>query len=127
MKRVIFKNGINVELAYHTTEVSFGDKVYTTNVKRLSYSVLNGDKVRSEEFDLNDYRTVYGGIEGDTEWLPIWAVLGEELACSLPPKHFERLLNAIRSFKVQLTQDNTNSWFADQLKEHYEFNGGYEE
>lgn len=126
MKKIIFNDGVKVELAYHTFEVSFGDEKASTN-KLLTYSVKEKDGVRTEYFDLDDYRTVYGGIEGYTEWLPIWAVLGEELACSLSPKDFEKLLNAIRSFKVQLTQDNTNSWFADQLKEYYEFNGGYED
>ena len=126
MKKVLFNDGVKVELAYHTFEVSFGDKKTFTN-RLLTYSINEKNGVRTEYFDLDDYRTIYGEIDGDSQWLSVFEILGCELAEKVESTEFEEILEAIRSFEFQLMEFGSNGEFASELQDKYEFNGGYED
>lgn len=127
MKKIIFNNGSNVELAYHTSEVKFG-KVKHTGNRKLSFSTMKGEVVETIEFNLDDYTDVYGCIDGSVQYLSIWEVLGERLVeADVTPDEMKTIHQAIIKFPIKLLkEDGNNDEFANELVKMFEFNGGYE-
>ena len=125
MKKVLFNNGVDVELAYLTNEVKFGKQKYSASKRTLSISRLKkgkfGSNVVTHDFDLDDYETIYGSIENNVQQLSIFEFLGDWLA-DLRPDEMVKIVGAIRSFKIGLTADLTNEEFAEKLFEQYRLN-----
>lgn len=118
MKKIIFKNGSNLELAYQETKVKFGNEEFVTT-RHLILSVLDkdGDKYtpKSVFFDLDDETDVYGEIYDGGEQLSIFRVIDEWLPDVNITDCFA-MIDAIENFKTTLCKDMTNKQFANKLK-----------
>lgn len=118
MKKIIFNNGSNLELAYQETKVKFGNEEFVTT-RHLILSVLDkdGDKYTpiSEFFNLDDEKDVYGEIYDGGEQLSVFRAIDEWLP-DVNTTECLAMIDAIAKFKTKLVEDMTNKEFAKKLK-----------
>lgn len=119
MKKKIFNNGSNLELAYQETKVKFGNEEFVTT-RHLVLSVLdkNGDKYTpiSEFFNLDDEKDVYGEIYDGGEQLSVFRAIDEWLP-DVKTTDCLAMCNAIANFETKLVEDMSNNEFAEKLRE----------
>lgn len=118
MKKIIFNNGSNLELAYQETKVKFGNEEFVTT-RHLVLSVLDkdGDKYTpiSEFFNLDDEKDVYGEIYDGGEQLSVFRAIDEWLP-DVKLTDCLAMINAIENFDTTLCKDMSNKQFAKKLK-----------
>lgn len=119
MKKIIFNNGSNLELAYQETKVKFGNEEFVTT-RHLVLSVLDkdGDKYTpiSEFFNLDDEKDVYGEIYDGGEQLSVFKAIDEWLS-DVKVSDCNAMCNAVANFKTKLVEDMSNYEFAKKLRE----------
>ena len=119
-KKIIYSNGVNVELAYHTDEVVFGEKKFKKRFLVCSTKDYDG-KFSDIRFDLDNDVDIYGEIKGSEytteETLPIHRAIAYGISDYLEDDDLKKMLKSIESFKIRLVEDFTNSEFSNKIYE----------
>lgn len=115
MKKVILNNGKNLEVAYCTNQVKFGEKTFTTPVLKVSIYDEREKEFFYKDWDMSDEKSIYGYIDGYSEELSFFAwIVGQAEA-----EDIHHLVLAIKAFDTRISEEMTNDEMADKIIYEY--------
>lgn len=115
MKKIIYNNGKNLEVAFCTNKVKFGKKEFVNPTLTLS-SIDNNKEFFTIDFDMSSDRSLYGECDGTTQWLSFFEVTPD---CINDVNDVINLVRSIKMFDETISPKMTNSEIADNLVSEY--------
>lgn len=114
MKKIVFNNGKNLEVAFCTNKVKFGKKEFVKPT--LTVSGIDHKEFFTVDFDMSSDRSLYGECEGKTQWFSFFDCVSSYI---VDDNDAISLVRSIKMFDETISPEMTNSEIADNLVSAY--------